>query len=227
MEEKRKKAILDVLEVAKKREIAAFNYYYKSSRKAYLKETQSLLLQLAEEERKHRQFVQKEISKIEALLDDRDDGGFLSDSEVQYPMPDKPSLKRFSVSPGITIAGTTMPSELLGGDFIDTVRIENGGHEALGLLLFDVMGHGVNATHLKAAAKRVFGRLRDKAEHDSRVQMINTSEVMTYLNRELIEQCQESGKFISAVYAVLDPVKHVMCYTSAGHDPPILYRKTL
>jgi serine phosphatase RsbU (regulator of sigma subunit) len=224
MEDKRKKAILDVLKTAKKRETEAFNYYYKSSRKAYLEETESLLLQLAEEERKHRQFVQDEIGKIEALLDEADQANLLTENEVRYPLPEKPYLKRFSVCPGIDMAGTTMPAELLGGDFVDSFRIKMADHEAMGLLLFDVMGHGVDATHLKAAAKRSFGQLRDKIENEYDIKLSDTREVMAYLNRELIEKCQASGKFISAVYAVVDPVGQCMCYTSAGHDPPLLFR---
>ena len=90
------------------------------------------------------------------------DESFIDTNPIHYKIPDTIPLKRLQKCPGIDSSVVALPSEFLGGDFIDTMRIEKKGETScLGIFLYDVMGHGIKATNLKACAKREFGLLQE------------------------------------------------------------------
>ncbi len=221
-----KEAMLDVLRLALKREVEAFNYYYKASMKMSVPETESLLLQLAEEERKHRIFVQREMHKIQEMLDSEGEkSSIIAQKKVRYSIPVIPDLRRLSHPNGIDIAGTVLPSELMAGDFLDSVRIDEAGAHKMGVLLFDVMGHGLDALQLKAKSEHAFGLLKESWLENGILRQEKPRKVMEMLNKAVLDHCQKSCKFISALYVLLDPEGPDFTYASAGHDPPVLIRK--
>ena len=223
MTEIKKKAILDVLNIALQREIEAFNYYQKAGNKAYYQETEALLIQLAEEERKHRLFLLREIERINNLMAEEIEESHVEAEAVKYQIPEEIPFKRLQSVSGVDLSATSLPTELLGGDFFDTMPLyREDKNPALGIFLYDVMGHGMEATHLKALAKNKFGLIREAwVEKRPDVDMWKPYQVITNLNKNLIEHCQSCGRFVSAFYGVVDPVENTFTYTSAGHDPPI------
>jgi len=219
--------ILEILKNALRREVAAFNYYMKSSTKTDDKDTQALLIQLAEEERKHRQYLNQEIEKIKRLQDEDDTSSAVETDEVRYPIPNNPEFKRLRSIAPVDLAAVSLPVEMLGGDYLDTIVL-NRNHEepALAVFLYDVMGHGMGATHVKAMGKQIFGQLRDAwIAGNHNIDLTRPDTVMKEMNRKIIAYCQESGRFITSFYGVIDPSKNSLVYTSAGHDPPILISK--
>ena len=218
--------ILEVLKTALRREVAAFNYYMKSSAKTDDKETAALLIQLAEEERKHRQYLNQEIEKIELLLDEDDTASAVDANEVRYPIPEHPEFKRLHSISWVDLAAVSLPVELLGGDFFDTIVLDRKDEEpVLAIFLYDVMGHGIEATHVKAMGRQIFGQLRDAwLAGNYRIDLTRPEVVMKEMNREIIACCQGTGRFITSFYGIIDPVAKKLVYTSAGHDPPILIR---
>ena len=226
MYKEKKKSIINVLKEALKHETQAFNYYYKASKKVAFPETESLLIQLAEEERKHRLFIIEELNRIDGLMSQKTDDSFDADRDVQYPLSANITLKRLPTSPGVDFAALSLPAEFLGGDYIDTITLNRGEQPpALGVLLYDVMGHGLEATQLKALAKKTFGLLRETwAQGQSLTDFNRPEQVITNLNRKLINECQNCNRFVSAFYGVLDTEEKTLTYTSAGHEPPILVK---
>jgi len=226
MYKEKKKSIMNALKGALRRETQAFNYYYKASLKAPFPETESLLIQLAEEERKHRLFVIEELNRIDKLLVQETDDSFDADRDVRYSLPANISLKRLQTSPWIDLAATSLPTEFLGGDYIDTIKLKHDEDiPALGVFLYDVMGHGLEATRLKAFAKKTFGLFRETwAQGQSLVDLSHPGKVLTDLNRKLFDECQDCSRFISTFYGVLDNKGKKLIYTSAGHEPPILIK---
>ena len=223
MDEKKKKSILDVIQTAIKRETEAFNYYQKATLKATFPETESLFIQLAEEERKHRYFLIKELEKINKLVIEETEDHFIDEKEVRYVIPDDLVFKRIQKSQGVDVASLTLPTELLGGDYLDTFSLDQEGEDsALGVFLYDVMGHGLEATQLKAVTKKIYVQLCEAwIRGETCVDMRHTGAVIRKLNQELVDHCQQSGRFITAFYGVINPIKKLLTYTSAGHEPLI------
>jgi len=218
--------IVDIIKNAIRKETEAFNYYHRASLKAGTVETESLLIQLAEEERKHRIYLLQELERLESLLDKAIPESSVADADVRFVLPPAVSFKRMKTIRHIEIAAVCLPLELLGGDYIESFVIdkETGSHR-LGLLLYDVMGHGLNATRLKAEAKKAIGNIREtwtRGRLSNFTDLNSTKQLMKELNRMLIQDCIMYNRFITAFYGVLDPAKRKLIYTSAGHEPPIL-----
>ncbi|MGB8831839.1 MAG: PP2C family protein-serine/threonine phosphatase, partial [Candidatus Sulfotelmatobacter sp.] len=98
----------------------------------------------------------------------------------------------------------------VGGDWYDFIPFADG---RWGLVLADVSGKGTAAALLMSATR---GMLRSLAEACS-----TPAEVLTKLNSLLVEDFP-AGRFVTLVYAVLDPASRTVTFASAGHLHPLL-----
>ena len=112
--------------------------------------------------------------------------------------------------PGIVVSGLSIPAGAVGGDWYDFIPLEDG---RWGLVLADVSGKGMAAALLMSATR---GMLRSLAEASC-----TPGEVLTKLNRLLVEDFP-AGRFVTMVYAVLDPAKRTLTFANAGHLRPLL-----
>ena len=112
--------------------------------------------------------------------------------------------------PGFAVTGLSIPAGAIGGDWYDFIDLHDG---CWGLVLADVSGKGTAAALLMSATRAM---LRSLAENSC-----TPSEVLTKLNKLLVEDFP-SGRFVTMVYAVLDPAKRTLTYANAGHLPPLL-----
>jgi sigma-B regulation protein RsbU (phosphoserine phosphatase) len=112
--------------------------------------------------------------------------------------------------PGFAVTGLSIPAGAIGGDWYDFIDLGDG---CWGLVLADVSGKGTAAALLMSATRAM---LRSLAENSC-----TPSEVLTKLNKLLVEDFP-SGRFVTMVYAVLDPAKATLTYANAGHLPPLL-----
>jgi phosphoserine phosphatase RsbU/P len=112
--------------------------------------------------------------------------------------------------PGFTVKGLCVPAGDVGGDWYDFIPLDHG---RWGLVLADVSGKGTAAALLMSATR---GMLRSLAETAN-----GPGEVLARLNRLLVDDFP-SGKFVTMLYAVLDPIKRTLTYSSAGHLRPLL-----
>jgi len=105
------------------------------------------------------------------------------------------------------------PMEQVGGDYYDFVDLED--HKK-GIIIADVSGHGVSSAFITAMLKISFmnyaGRIRSPAK------------ILKKLNRDYCSIIQ-TGDFVTAFYAVLDPKQSKITYCGAGHPSSLLYRK--
>jgi len=219
-----KKEFLNILIGAIRRETEALNYYYAASEKAPSAESKSLLIQLAEEERRHRIILVREFQNLKRLVSpDKQDDTFLEKDRVSYQVPDKPTLKRAQTMKEVDLAVISLPTEFIGGDCFDSFPIDE---KKLGLLIFDVMGHGIEATQLKTKVKASLGRLKELyLEKKAGFEPLSPAALVTQLNQRLTEECQRLSSFVSLFYALLDLSKNRLIYSSAGHEPPMVLRK--
>ena len=112
--------------------------------------------------------------------------------------------------PGFAVSGLSVPARAVGGDWYDFIHFPDG---RWGLVLADVSGKGTAAALLMSATR---GVLRSLAEA-----CCTPGEVLTRLNQLLVDDFP-AGKFVTMVYAVLDPAQHTVTFANAGHLRPLL-----
>jgi sigma-B regulation protein RsbU (phosphoserine phosphatase) len=112
--------------------------------------------------------------------------------------------------PGFVISGRSVPARAVGGDWYDFISFPDG---RWGIVLADVSGKGTAAALLMSATR---GMLRSLAEA-----CCTPGEVLTKLNQLLVDDFP-AGKFVTLVYAVLDPVANTVVFANAGHLLPLL-----
>jgi sigma-B regulation protein RsbU (phosphoserine phosphatase) len=118
--------------------------------------------------------------------------------------------KSAPVLPGYDIAGVSCPAEAAGGDYFDYIPML---HDGLGLVVGDVAGHGMGPALLMAETRaylRIVSLNRD-----------NVGELLTRVNVVLAEDVGPE-RFVTLIYARLDPASRFLTYASAGHPPGII-----
>jgi phosphoserine phosphatase RsbU/P len=112
--------------------------------------------------------------------------------------------------PGFAVSGLSIPAGAVGGDWYDFIDL---GDDRWGLVLADVSGKGTAAALLMSATR---GMLRSLVEN-----ACTPAKVLTKLNELLVDDFP-SGRFVTMVYAVLDPKGRTVTFANAGHLPPVL-----
>jgi phosphoserine phosphatase RsbU/P len=114
---------------------------------------------------------------------------------------------------GYEIAGAWQPAHSVGGDYYDVLAFDDG---TLGLCIADVAGKGLPAallmSNLQAAVRGLASPL------------LPPDGLCTRLNSLV---CHNTGmdRFITFFYAQLDGAEHVLRYTNAGHNAPIVLHR--
>ncbi len=111
--------------------------------------------------------------------------------------------------PGFVISGLSVPARAVGGDWYDFIPFPDG---RWGIVLADVSGKGTAAALLMSATR---GMLRSLAEA-----CCTPGEVLTRLNQLLVNDFP-AGRFVTLVYAVLDPAARSVVFANAGHLRPL------
>jgi serine phosphatase RsbU (regulator of sigma subunit) len=114
--------------------------------------------------------------------------------------------------PGYDIVGSSVPAQLVGGDYFDFVPI-NG--KQIAIILGDVSGKGLPASLLMANLQATLrGQALLGASAKECVQRSN----------KLLYQSTSSEKFVTLFYGILDAETNTLCYSNAGHDAPFVLR---
>lgn len=107
------------------------------------------------------------------------------------------------------------PSERLAGDFVHAVALSP---TRLGILICDVMGHGVRAALVTALIRGLVG--------DHRMRDLSPGEVLARLNSRLCRLLDQPvmPRFVTALFAAIDLDAGRMSLANAGHPWPLLRR---
>ena len=119
---------------------------------------------------------------------------------------------------GLDIAGKTVTSDEIGGDYFDYLSGQECPNDHFGVVVGDVTGHGVDAALLMTTA-RAFLRMRAS-------QCGSISQIITEMNRHLALDVLDSGRFMTLFYLTIDPENKQLRWVRAGHDPAIIYDPT-
>jgi len=144
--------------------------------------------------------VASEIQKKE----DTDRSLHLASVRQQRMLPEKPQLEKYEF--GLYYE----PAARVSGDFYDFIPVREG---ALGIVVADVTGHGVEAGIIMGMAKQaisIYGR-----------QVESPDEVLCLTNDEL-HRTLDARTFVSLSYAVLDMETGVLRFARAGQCRPLL-----
>ena len=108
-----------------------------------------------------------------------------------------------------------VPATTLGGDFFDIIQISG---TCCGVLVCDVMGHGVRAGLLTALIRGVVEEMGKRAG--------DPALVLSEVNRSLMPIVEHSGQpvFATAFFGVIDTAAHTLVYGNAGHPAPLVRR---
>ena len=109
------------------------------------------------------------------------------------------------------------PTSLVSGDFFNFVRVSD---TAVGVLICDVMGHGVRAALVTAMMRALEEQLGETAG--------DPGALLTAINRALRGILRQSGTtlFTTACYLVADVATSRISFANAGHPSPLLVRGT-
>src|SRR5215510_8527963 len=110
---------------------------------------------------------------------------------------------------GFEITGVCRPCREVGGDWYDYIPLGDG---RLAVVLADVSGKGMGAALLMSSTRSVL-RL-----HAARG--LSPRAILSEVNRFLVEDMPAS-RFVTLIYAVVDPATRKITFASAGHVPPL------
>lgn len=144
----------------------------------------------------HRQLVDKE------LLDKQ--------LELARDLQSQLFPKKSPQVPGYDIAGICLPAEEIGGDYYDFIPLRHG---RMGVAIADISGNGI-ASALVMAAFRGLLRIHTQSSH-------RLEKIACAINRQLPEFTAGS-QYVTALYALLNPVTHEFTFINCGHHPPML-----
>jgi sigma-B regulation protein RsbU (phosphoserine phosphatase) len=134
--------------------------------------------------------------------------------EVQQNLLPQKSLK----TEGLDIAGRSIYCDETGGDYYDFLEVCCRDSNHLGLAVGDVSGHGISAALLMASVR---ASLRCRVTQPGSI-----AEIITDVNRLVVNDTRESGNFMTLFYAEITPGDRVLRWVRAGHDPALLYDPT-
>lgn len=113
--------------------------------------------------------------------------------------------------PGLRQSYVYNPCQEIGGDFINLME---AGHQQYGLIIADVMGHGITAALATGALKSAFSiMVKDAAE--------NPTLLLASLNNHFFKDI--SSLFASCLYAFIDMRKKEITLARAGHYFPVFF----
>ncbi len=116
------------------------------------------------------------------------------------------------VVPGLDLAAYNAPCRTVGGDYYDFVTYPDG---RVAVVVGDVCGKGMPAALLMMSLQARVQVLADEPE--------SPACLVERLNR-ILTAASLNNRFVSFFYSLLDPATGDMCYSNAGHNPPLLLR---
>ncbi|MGM0466802.1 MAG: PP2C family protein-serine/threonine phosphatase [Acidobacteriota bacterium] len=113
---------------------------------------------------------------------------------------------------GFEIAGTSIPSKQVGGDYFDFLDM---GKDRMGIAIADVSGKGIPAALLMANLQASL--------HSQALETEKIADVVSHINNLLVKST-DSHMFVTFFCGLLDRKRAAFTSVNAGHNPPVLCR---
>jgi sigma-B regulation protein RsbU (phosphoserine phosphatase) len=114
---------------------------------------------------------------------------------------------------GYDLAVFNRPCTEIGGDYFDVIATG----DTYGIVIADVVGKGIGPAILMSNLQAMVRSLAEDAR--------SPAHLLRRINSDLIGRVGES-RFITCCYLVLSPDQGTIHYSNAGHNPPLLYRRS-
>ena len=138
------------------------------------------------------------------------------DIEIARDVQQRLLPQEFPPIQGLDYAGTCRAALGVGGDYYDFIPLSK---TRLGVAIGDVSGKGIPAALLMASL-RAYLRGAQTIHHQA-----DLTEVMRNLNM-LVYESSAANRYATFFYGELDLPSRVLTYVNAGHNPPMLFRRT-
>lgn len=116
---------------------------------------------------------------------------------------------------GVELFGKLIPSNQIGGDYYGYFPNSDG---TLAIVIADVSGHGAASALLMAMARSTLQSLHGMTHEPDKL--------LAEVNRILHPDLVEAEAFISMFALYLNPHDRTLTYANAGHNFPLLFRKS-
>lgn len=121
--------------------------------------------------------------------------------------------QQIPVIPDFNLAAFSRPAQIIGGDYFDFLKFRDG---AYGLIIADAVGHGISASILMSRFQTALRTLVPEK--------VSPVEVLERINHIILHNINYVT-FVTAFLCRFDPATHVLTYSNAGQNPPLLYHK--
>jgi anti-anti-sigma factor len=113
---------------------------------------------------------------------------------------------------GYDIGSLYRAAKEVGGDYYDFVHVDD---DTVGVVVADVSGKGVPGSLVMTMIRTAL-RMEARGNHSA-------AEVMARMN-DFVTEDMKKGMFVTIFYVILDSKNRIISYSSAGHNPMILFR---
>jgi sigma-B regulation protein RsbU (phosphoserine phosphatase) len=114
--------------------------------------------------------------------------------------------------PGYDLDAFYLSAKEVGGDYFDLIPIDKS---KLGVIVADVSGKGIQGAMIMTIMRTVM--------NIAAVGNLSCKNCLGRTNRFLSDRIKR-GMFVTAFYVILDCRKHKLLFSSAGHNPMLIYR---
>jgi len=116
---------------------------------------------------------------------------------------------------GFDIAGKSIPCDETGGDYYDFINPAEWGREKIGIVVADVIGHGIPAALLMTSVRAFF-----------RERILSPGAgvaIVSDVNKRLVQDIEEHNLFITMFYSEIDLNENCFRWVHAGHESALHY----
>ena len=116
---------------------------------------------------------------------------------------------------GYDIAGKSIWCDETSGDYYDFIKPEEWGRDKVGIVVADVIGHGISAALLMTTVR---------ASLKERILSPGTgAAIVSDVNKRLVRDIEELNLFITMFYSEIDLDTNCLRWVHAGHEPALIY----
>jgi sigma-B regulation protein RsbU (phosphoserine phosphatase) len=138
------------------------------------------------------------------------------DIEIAREVQQRLFPQEYPPMPGLDYAGACRAALGVGGDYYDFILLSK---TQLGIAIGDVSGKGIPASLLMATL-RAYLRGAQTIHHHA-----DLTEVMRNLNK-LVYESSDANRYATFFYGELDLISRALTYVNAGHNPPMVFRRS-